>query len=227
MTANTDRCSRSWRGKQWSGKLKGAGSGPAECQASDSCVRLPRHRRSASLTSSMSAERSRSLKTTTLVAWQLSAGSESAALCFLLFAGAVNLRERGQRQTEDAWAEVKWHFQRFGFLAWKAIKKWNRSEVRGSGLLGHLNTFHSNICQISITAPASSPCSSSLPHAVWPVCAYSRHHCLQTVTDSETWGACLSVCTTGCATWWFWVPFTQTFIIRHIWRHPLRPILNM
>lgn len=127
MTANTDRCSRSWRGKQWSGKLKGAGSGPAECQASDSCVRLPRHRRSASLTSSMSAERSRSLKTTTLVAWQLSAGSESAALCFLLFAGAVNLRERGQRQTEDAWAEVKWHFQRFGFLAWKAIKKWNRS----------------------------------------------------------------------------------------------------
>lgn len=84
-------------------------------------------RRSASLTGSMSAERSRSLKTTTLVAWQLSAGSESAALCFLLFAGPVNLRERGQRQTEDVWAEVKWHFQRFGFLAWKAIKKWNRS----------------------------------------------------------------------------------------------------
>lgn len=45
------------------------------------------------------AVRSHSHKTTTPVAWQLSPGSESTALRFLLSAGAVNLTKRGPRQT--------------------------------------------------------------------------------------------------------------------------------
>lgn len=45
------------------------------------------------------AVRSHSHKTTALVAWQLSPGSESAALRFLLSAGAVNLTKPGRRQT--------------------------------------------------------------------------------------------------------------------------------
>lgn len=57
---------------------------------------LPRRRRA-----SLGERREIALRTTALVAWQLSAGSESAALCFLLLAGAVNLRKQGRRQTQS------------------------------------------------------------------------------------------------------------------------------
>lgn len=119
---------------------------------------------------------SHSHKTTTLVAWQLSPGSESAAPRFLLSAGAVNLTKPGRRQTCKTPDPESSDIYRDWIPGVKDDKEMKGSFSvgllwLGSGFLEYFSTYrmcdkHYNSCKLSIIPPASSLCSSPL------VCVY-------------------------------------------------------